>query len=87
MQRTFEDLSLEEMFECHDHTYMMSDDSRYYDSGKYQAKIISNKVKELGGWTQELVDLYNKYAPEGFEKDFEFIKMANKLNKNYDTSN
>ena len=33
-QRYFDDLTLEEMFKHHDHTYMMSDDSRYYEAGR-----------------------------------------------------
>ena len=72
----FSDLTLEEMFECHDHTFMMSDDFRYYESGRRQQQIIEDKVKESGGWTKELVDLYNKYAPnhESFQKDYEWIK-------------
>ena len=44
--RYFSDLTLEEMFECHDHTYMMSDDFRYYESGRREQQIIEDKVKE-----------------------------------------
>ena len=75
----FNDLTLEEMFECHDHTYMMSDDYRYYEEGKRQRDIMYAKVEEQGGWTQELVDLYNKYAPntEAFQLDYEWIKKYN----------
>ena len=73
--RYFKDLSLEEMFECHDHTYMMSDDNRYYESGRMERDIIEDKVKSVGGWTKELVNLYNKYAPEGmFQKDWEWMQ-------------
>tara|TARA_R100001510_G_C7452862_1_gene76924 strand:- start:162 stop:410 length:249 start_codon:yes stop_codon:yes gene_type:complete len=75
----FDDLSLEEMFKQHDHTYMMSDDYRYYKSGKREKDIIEDKVKSMGGWTQELVDLYNKYAPSGsFQYDYEWIKKFQK---------
>ena len=78
MPKYYEDLTLEEMFECHDHTYMMADDSRSYENGKRQRDIMYAKVKEQGGWTQELVDLYNKYAPEGqFQLDYEWIKKYN----------
>ena len=38
------------------------------------------KLEEQGGWTKELVDLYNKYAPKDdmFQLDYEFLKLANK---------
>ena len=78
--RYFKDLSLKEMFEHHDHTYMMSDDSRYYESGRMERDIIEDKVKSVGGWTKELCDLYNKYAPKdgGFQKDWEWMQQYNK---------
>ena len=80
MPKYFKDLTLEEMFECHDHTYMMSDDNRYYERGRQQYKLICDKVDEQGGWTQELVDLWNKYAPNSsmFQKDYEWIKKYQK---------
>ena len=76
----FEDLTLEQMFEHHDHTYMMSDDNRYYESGRRERDIIEDKIKSVGGWTKELVDLYNKYAPsdERFQKDWEWMQQFNK---------
>ena len=72
----FDDLTLEQMFEYHDHTYMMSDDNRYYEAGRRERQIINDKIEEQGGWTRELVDLYNKYAPNDsmFQKDWEWIK-------------
>jgi len=71
----FSDLSLEDMFKYHDHTYMMSDDNRYYESGRRERDIMYDKVKSEGGWTKEMVDLYNKYAPEGmFQMDYDFLK-------------
>ena len=76
--RYFKDLSLEEMFECHDHTYMMSDDNRYYENGRIESQIIEDKVKEMGGWTKELCETYNKYAPETFGKDWEWMQKYNK---------
>jgi len=77
MAKYFDDLTLEEMFEYHDHTYMMSDDNRYYEAGCREREIIYDKIKEQGGWTKELVDTYNKYAPPGrFQLDWEFIKKA-----------
>ena len=76
MPKYFNDLTIEEMFKHHDHTYMMADDHRAYENGSKQAKIIVDKVKSEGGWTKEMVDLYNKYAPNDsmFQKDWEWIK-------------
>ena len=65
MPKYFSELTLEEMFEHHDHTYMMSDDNRAYENGRQERDIMHTKVKEQGGWTKELVDTYNKYAPSG----------------------
>ncbi len=78
----FEDLTLEEMFEQHDHTFMMSDDYRYYKWGRREKEIIEEKVKSMGGWTKELVDLYNKYAPnhDSFQLDYEWIKKFEQQN-------
>ena len=45
MAKYFHELTLEEMFEHHDHTYMMADDHRAYENGSKQAKIIVDKVK------------------------------------------
>jgi hypothetical protein len=79
MSKYFDDLTIEEMFEYHDHTYMMSDDSRAYEKGRRQRNILEDKVESQGGWTKELVDLYNKYAPEGmFQKDWEWMQQYNK---------
>tara|TARA_Y100001938_G_scaffold132467_1_gene190779 strand:+ start:343 stop:594 length:252 start_codon:yes stop_codon:yes gene_type:complete len=76
----FKDLSLKDMFKYHDHTYMMSDDRRYYESGRMERDIIEDKVKSVGGWTKELCELYNKYAPkdEMFQKDYDFMQKYNK---------
>ena len=53
---------------------MMADDHRAYENGRRQRDIMHAKVKEQGGWTKELVDLYNKYAPEGmFQMDYDFL--------------
>jgi len=78
--RYFKDLSLEEMFECHDHTYMMADDNRAYENGRKQAETLENKVKSSGGWTEELCELYNKYAPNDtqFQKDWKWMQEINK---------
>ena len=78
MPKYFHELTLQEMFEHHDHTYMMADDNRYYVNGRKEVEIIDKKIKELGGWTKELVELWNKYAPSGrFQKDWEWIKKHN----------
>ena len=76
MPKYFKDLTLTEMFKHHDHSYMMSDDHRYYENGKIERDIIENKVKSVGGWTKELVDKYNKYAPNDsmFQKDWEWMQ-------------
>ena len=78
MPKYYDDLSLEEMFEQYDHTYMMSDDSRAYENGRRQREIWSAKVEEQGGWTKELVDTYNKYAPEDFGMDYDLIHKSAK---------
>ena len=76
----FDDLSLNEMLEQHDYTYMMSDDFRWYQSGKAKQELIYKKIEEAGGWTKELVDKWNKHAPndEAFQKDYEWIKKYSK---------
>ncbi len=76
MPRYYKDLSIEEMFKCHDHTYMMSDDHRAYENGIYQRNIMEDKVKSIGGWSKQLVDMYNKYAPNDsmFQKDWKWMQ-------------
>lgn len=77
MPKYYEDCTLEEMFEYHDHTYMMSDDHRAYENGRRQRDIMHAKVEKQGGWTKELVDLYNKYAPEGvFQLDYDLMHKS-----------
>ena len=77
MPKYYKDCTLEEMFKYHDHTYMMADDSRSYEEGRRQRDIMYAKVEEQGGWTKELVDLYNKYAPEGmFQLDYDLINKS-----------
>ena len=64
----FHELPLKKMIKHHDFTYCMSDDNRYYEQGKRELELINKKVKkEHGGWTKELVDYWNKYAPHGDE--------------------
>ena len=43
----FDDLTLEDMFKYHDHTYMMSDDNRYYEKGRRERDIIEDKVEYI----------------------------------------
>jgi hypothetical protein len=83
MPKYYHELTLEEMFEHHDHTYQMSDDNRAYENGRKQREILEDKVKSIGGWTEELVDLYNKYAPGSgednmFKKDWKWMQEINK---------
>ena len=80
MPKYFHELKIEEMFEHHDHTYMMADDNRAYVNGTKERDIIENKVKEIGGWTEELVNKYNKYAPNDsmFQKDWKWMQEINK---------
>ena len=60
----FDDLPAFDMIKQHDFTYCMSDDNRYYESGKRQLELINAAVdKEYGGWTNKVVDHWNKYAP------------------------
>jgi hypothetical protein len=63
MAKYFDDLSLKDMIKYHDFTYMMADDHRYWKGGLRQMELINEKVKAQGGWTKELVDHWNKYAP------------------------
>ena len=80
MPKYYDDLTLEEMFEHYDHTHMMSDDHRAWQKGQRQREIWQAKLAEQGGWTKELVETYNKYAPGGddsqFKMDWNLVKMA-----------
>tara|TARA_R100001230_G_C5506932_1_gene48894 strand:+ start:302 stop:547 length:246 start_codon:yes stop_codon:yes gene_type:complete len=80
MAKYYEDLTLEEMFEHYDHTHMMADDHRAWQNGRRQREIWQAKLAEQGGWTKELVEVYNKYAPggedDGFKLDWNLVKMA-----------
>jgi hypothetical protein len=80
MAKYYDDLTLEEMFEHYDHTHMMSDDHRAWQKGQRQREIWQAKLAEQGGWTEELVKVYNKYAPGGddsqFKMDWNLVKMA-----------
>ena len=85
MAKYYDDLTLEEMFEQYDHTYMMADDHRAYENGRRQREIWSAKLEKQGGWTKELVETYNKYAPggddDGFKLDWKLIHTSLKQNK------
>ena len=63
----YEDLPLKEMIEHHDFTFCMSDDYRYYEKGRRELELINKKAEAEGGWTRELVDYWNKYAPHSEE--------------------
>jgi len=64
----FHELPIKKMIEHHDFTYCMSDDNRYYERGKQELELINKKVnKEYGGWSKEIVDHWNKYAPHSTE--------------------
>ena len=80
MTKYYNDLTLEEMFEHYDHTHMMADDHRAWQKGRRQREIWQAKLAEQGGWTKELVEVYNKYAPggddDGFKLDWNLVKIA-----------
>ena len=80
MAEYYDDLTLEEMFKYYDHTHMMADDHRAWQEGRRQREIWQAKLAEQGGWTKELVEVYNKYAPggddDGFKLDWNLVKMA-----------
>ena len=63
----FDDLPLKDMIKQHDFTYCMSDDNRWYEAGRRQYQLIHDKAEAEGGWTRELVDYWNKYAPHSEE--------------------
>ena len=61
----FEELSLEEMMYYHDSWYMMSDDHSKYQQGVWERKIIEDRVASRGGWTKDLVEIWNNcYNPK-----------------------
>jgi len=64
MDKCFNELSLEEMLNSRDWWSERSSDHRAWKSGEYQRKVINSKIEELGGWNEEIVSIYNKYAPE-----------------------
>ena len=46
MPRYFDDLSLNEMLEHHDYTYMYSDDFKWYEAGRQKQELIHRKIEE-----------------------------------------
>lgn len=70
----FHELTLKEMFKQHDWTYMYSDDSRWYNSGRVQKETINNKIKELGGWSQDILKIHNKYCPKPMQMSEEWLE-------------
>ena len=71
----YNDLPIEDMFKRHDFTYNYSDDRKKFDKGRRQEEIINDKIKELGGWTEELVNAWNKYAPKSMQRNFEDLTI------------
>ena len=66
--RYYHELPIKEMIQHHDFTYCMSDDNRYYEQGRRQLQLINKRVdEEHGGWSKELVDHWNKFAPHSDE--------------------
>lgn len=52
------------MMHHHDGWYMMSDDHSKYEQGVWQRNIIEDLVASKGGWTKDLVEIWNKnYNP------------------------
>ena len=61
----FEELTLEEMIQRHDGWYMMSDDHSKYEQGVWERNIIEDRIASIGGWTEDLVEIWNKsYNPK-----------------------
>lgn len=56
----FEELTLEEMIQRHDGWYMMSDCIETYQQGNYERLAIESKVADHGGWSKELIKLWNE---------------------------
>ncbi len=71
----YNDLSIEDMLKQHDYTYHYSDARGAFEGGRRQEEIINNKIKELGGWTQNLVNTWNKHAPENMKMNFDDLTI------------
>ena len=56
----FKELTLEEMIQRHDGWYMMSDDHSKYEQGVWERNIIEDRIASQGGWTEDLVEIWNK---------------------------
>ena len=54
---------LAQEIQIHDHHHMMSDDNRYYLSGRAHYKLIQDGLKELFVKTSDRCKFWNKYAP------------------------
>tara|TARA_R110000803_G_scaffold13668_2_gene38326 strand:- start:1389 stop:2129 length:741 start_codon:yes stop_codon:yes gene_type:complete len=56
------------MLKSHDWYYDKSDDSRVYDRGKRQEQIYQKEMQKIAdaGMAKEAMELYKKYAPEGY---------------------
>ena len=56
----FKELALEEMITKHDGWYMMSDDHSKYEQGVWERNVIEDRIASIGGWTDDLVEIWNK---------------------------
>jgi hypothetical protein len=65
-------VKLADMLKHHDWWYQMSDDSRWYDSGKASEKAIIDLIKQIGN---EGVDMYNAAKPQDdYYHKMEYLK-------------
>ena len=79
MPKYFNDLTIEEMFEHHDHTYMMSDDHRYYKEGMEQRRLIEEKVDSIGGWNNDYGYFLDLIAYLELNHQFETLYLSQSL--------
>ena len=65
----FEDLPLVDMLRTHDWYYHYSDDHRVWCRGEAQMITIKKKInEEYGGFNDEVLILWNKYAPKMYKQ-------------------
>ncbi len=57
-------VQLEELLKNHDWYYAMSDDNRYYTSGREESKVIQQTIEKLNNNNCSVMaqELYNKYS-------------------------
>ncbi len=73
-RKYFDELTLKEMFASHDWTYMYADDNRYYENGRRQKELIDNKIQELGGWSQDILEAHNEHCPKPMQISDEWLE-------------